>query len=316
MEREANRARANNFLFTFAHSGARQCAKHFCVQPQRRIFIDSGAFTVWTKGKKVNLDQYIAFCKEIKSMAKCQLVFAALDVIPGRKNGATPTDGEIKKAFDEGWDNYQTMKQEGISPCLMTFHQFDRRRWLTQIADDSDYFAVAPRKSGVKESEKATFLGNVFNYIQGNEGPPNKKVHGLGISSLEWMKQFPFFSIDNSGWLQSVRSHSRAHISRAGTVYKRRSYWEKRALADGIPAEGLADLRKMLGYRPKEEKADPEGHSGEYFLMYLAMESAVEMECRITDSWRQRGVDWGDHPSHDRLPFLCNSLPRKASVEA
>jgi hypothetical protein len=314
LEREANRAHANNFLFTFGQPGARQCAKYFCVQPQRRIFIDSGAFTVWTKGKKVDLGKYIAFCKQIKNIAKCQLVFAALDVIPGKKNGSAPTAGEIDRGFDEGWDNYQSMKQEGISPCLMTFHQFDRRRWLTQIADDSDYFAVAPRKSGVTEQEKSTFLRNVFNYINGKGSLPSKKVHGLGISSLGLMKQFPFYSVDNSGWLVSIRAHVRAQAGQSGTAYKKLDWWKQRALADGIPAEGLDDLRQMLGYRLREEKADPEGHSGDYFLMYLAIDRAVEMECRVTDFWREQGVDWGDHPRHDRFPLLCNSLLPKASV--
>jgi hypothetical protein len=34
--------RANNFLFSFADPGAQKNAKHFCVQPERRIFVDSG----------------------------------------------------------------------------------------------------------------------------------------------------------------------------------------------------------------------------------------------------------------------------------
>ena len=48
---------------------------------------------------------------------------------------------EIQRACDEGWDNYQAMKHEGISPCLMTYHQFEHARQLTRIMNDTDYFA-------------------------------------------------------------------------------------------------------------------------------------------------------------------------------
>jgi hypothetical protein len=314
LERVANKAQANNFLFTFAGSEARKCAKHFCIQPQRRIFIDSGAFSVWTKGAKVDLGEYLAFCKQIMGIAKCQVVFAALDVIPGKKNGPNPTGQEIARACDEGWNNYQTMKQEGI-PCLMTFHQYEHQKWLTRIADDSDYFAVAPRKSrDVTTDQKRKFLEQVFDEFKGKDSMPTKKIHGLGVSSSAFMGQFPFYSVDNTAWLQSVRSHSRSHLRGDWkTAYMTLRDWEERASSDGIPTKFL---RPMLGYGVPGEKADPEGNSGHYWLMYLAMDAAVESECRIADFWRNKGVDWGDHPRHDRLPFLCNSLSANSSVEA
>jgi hypothetical protein len=316
LERVANKAKANNFLFTFAGSEARKCAKHFCVQPQRRIFIDSGAFSVWTKGAKVDLDEYLAFCKQIMGMAKCQVVFAALDVIPGKKNGPNPTGQEIERACDEGWNNFQTMKQEGI-PCLMTFHQYEHHKWLTRIADDSDYFAVAPRKSrDVTTDQKRKFLEQVFDEFKGKDGLPTKKIHGLGVSSSELMRQFPFYSLDNTAWLQSVRSHSRAMSSGFRTQYWTLKDWEDLAREQKMPTRSIKRLREMLGYGVYGEKADPEGNSGHYWLMYVAMDLAVETECRITDFWRSLGVDWGNHPRHDRLPFLCNSLSANSLVEA
>jgi hypothetical protein len=288
LEREANKADANHFLFTFAQPAARECAEHFCVQPQRRIFIDSGAFSVWNTGGKINLGKYIAFCKRIMDMAKCQLVFAALDVIPGRKHGPNPTDDEKKRACNEGWDNYQTMKQEGIQ-CLMTFHQFEHRKWLARIADDSEYFAVAPRKSGVTKNEKQRFLENVFGYIQGKEISITKKIHGLGVSSTTWMRQFPFYSVDNTAWLQCFRSHSLAVLAEDGF---RTEYWTRKDFADHpgrrVPVE-------TLRYGLPGEKADPNGSFGHYYLMYIAMCCAVETECLITDCWRSKGVVWDGH---------------------
>jgi hypothetical protein len=304
LESAANRAHANNFLFTF--KGGRNHAEHFCVQPQRRIFVDSGAFSVWNSGKNVDLGDYIVFCKRIMSMAKCKLVFAALDVISGSKGGPQSTRDEIEKACDEGWNNYQTMKQEGI-PCLMTFHQRDHKRWLTRIANDSYYFAVAPRKDDVTKDEKQEFLKSVFDEFKGKDGLPTKKIHGLGVSSLDFMRQFPFYSVDNSDYINSVKFRSRLGWSLAD--------WEKLENEYGVATELLGP---MLGYEPPPgyEDEEPDGNWGPYFLMQLAIDRAVETECRITDSWRSRGVDWGNHPRHDRLPFFCNSLPANSSVEA
>jgi hypothetical protein len=307
-KRVVDKARANNFLFSFAHPEARKSAEHFCLHPHRRIFIDSGAYSVWNIGETVKLAEYIAFCKRMMSIAKCQLTFAALDVIPGSKSGPKPTEAEKTKACEVGWDNYQTMKQEGV-PCLMTFHQFEHKRWLTRIADDSDYFAVAPRKSrDVTTDQKRQFLEHVFNEFKGRDGLPIKRIHGLGVSSSDFMKRFPFYSVDTTAWLQSVKAHSRAMGIDGGlkTEYWTLSKWEDRARQCKVPTKYL---REMLGYGEYGGPRDLGGNSGDYWLMYLAADRAVETECRITDLWRNKGVDWGDHPRHDRLPFLCNHLP-------
>ena len=293
LERESKSADANNFLFTFAEPGARKCAEYFCVQPQRRLFIDSGAYSVWEKGAKVDLGEYIAFCKKIMSMAKCQVSFAALDVIPGSKGSSNPTDSEIARACDEGWDNYQTMKQEGI-PCLMTFHQFEHRKQLTLIANDSEYFAVAPRKRGVTNRQKLEWLASIFQYLGVKEGPGRKKIHGLGVSSTAFMMQFPFYSVDNTAWLQCFRSHARAVLTEDGfhTKYWRLRDFEKRTARERVSKH---DLREMLGYSLPSEKADPNGAHGYYYLMYLAMSCAVETQFLITEFWRSKGVVWEDH---------------------
>jgi hypothetical protein len=189
------------------------------------------------------------------------------------------------------------MKQKGI-PCLMTFHQSEHRRGLTRIADDSDYFAVAPRKSE-NTKEKFKWLETVFHYLHGREagGEARKKIHGLGISSPEWMMQFPFYSVDNTAWLQSFRSHSRAQFNTASnrTKYMSLEDWEERARDCDMPT---TYLREMLGYAKRGERSDPEGNSGYYWLMKLAMDAAVETERRITDSWQQKGVVW-----HEQKPI-------------
>jgi hypothetical protein len=293
LEKIAGRAKANHFLCSFADPSARKSAKHFCTQHHRRIFVDSGAFTAWAKGKKVDLGQYMAFCKQIIDKAKCPVVFAALDVIPGKKqDGRKPTQLEIQKACDEGWENYQAMKQKGIEPCLMTFHQFEHQRQLKRIADESDYFAVSPRKSDVSREEKLKWLAQVFNYIQGkNRRSINKKIHGLGVSSVDWMEQFPFYSVDNTGWIIAGRANLHRHFVGHRPVYWSLEDWKRLAEADRVPTW---PLRKMLGFGKPGARPDPQANSGGYWLQTLAMRCEVETESYVTELWRSKGVDWDD----------------------
>src|SRR5258707_164921 len=69
-------AKAFEFLETYAHRDAEECAKAIAVLPEDmnenwRLFIDSGAFTTWAKGSEVDLGAYIQFCKDLKAKAKC-----------------------------------------------------------------------------------------------------------------------------------------------------------------------------------------------------------------------------------------------------
>jgi len=308
LELAANRAGANNFLFSFADVQAQKCAKRFCVQLQRRIFIDSGAYSVWAsrrKRTKIKLGEYIAFCKQIMGMRNCPVVFAALDVIPGKKSDCPddPTADEIKRACDDGWANYMAMKQAGISPCLMTFHQFEPIRQLTRIVDDSDYFAVSPRKCGVSDKEKLEWLDGIFR----NFGPP-RKIHGLGVFSKDLMERFPFFSVDNTGWVQSGKFNLRFHISGGRPVAWKLKQWKRLAREHGMPTLHLAE---MLGYGPR----GPQDSSGYPWLWYLAMDALLETEQCVTQFWRNKGVVW-DEQEHETTDIRAYFRERSAKINA
>ena len=269
--------RPNNFLFSFAFEGAKESARHFCAQPHRRIFIDSGAYSVWTLGAEVDLGEYITFCKEIQGLAKCPVVFVALDVIPG-KFGETPTPAEKEKACEEGWANYQVMKQEGIYPCLPTFHQGEHIRWLNRIADDCDYFAMSHSKRADERAENFDWYRRNFQHIG-----LTKKIHGLGVASTKLMKGFPFFSVDSSWWTIPGRFHLRPSSRKLISLKQ----WEKWGLERGLDTQYL---KAMLGFGT----ADPDGNFGAYWLDTLAMGVEVETQAKITEFWREKGVVWDD----------------------
>jgi hypothetical protein len=308
LEKIADRAGANHFLCSFADASARKAAEHFSVQPHRRVLVDSGAYSAWTKGKAINLGEYMAFCERVMRMAKCPVTFLALDVIPGAK-GREATQAEIQKACDEGWENYQEMKRKGI-PCLMTFHQFEHKRQLTRIADDSDYFAVSPRKDEKPEARLDWLENDVFDSIQGRDKRTiKKKIHGLGVSSFDWMKRFPFFSVDNTAWLSSSKSRAWHQFVPRRSGRKCRTYQEWETLARS-QRRHIPTLRRLLGQGVYGigEDADQDAQRGVYFLEEQALGVEVEMQCYVTELWRMKGVHWEEQKDIKPKPQFSFSV--------
>jgi hypothetical protein len=283
-----------NFLFTFAHKDARECAKHFCEQPHRRILVDSGAFTQWKKGTPVGdeydkyFTEYIDFCKEIQRRATCPVTFVALDVPLGTKDDKLEdlTDGVIEQACEKGWANYNRMQQEGI-PCLPVFHQLENTKWLKRFADNCDYIAVSPRKN-LRPTIRHRWLKMVFRCLG-----RSTKIHGLGVSSNKWLMEFPFFSADNTDW-QRPGKHKRYPMP-GGRNWSLRD-WENLARRDSI---SVLLLKKMLGpviYEPDHDKP-----SGWPWLHTLAMARELEKQHQITEHWRKKGVVWNEETAESMI---------------
>ena len=55
-----------NILFSYSNSKKLFLKFKDKFSDKNKVFMDSGAFTLWTKGKKVNVDEYITFLNENK----------------------------------------------------------------------------------------------------------------------------------------------------------------------------------------------------------------------------------------------------------
>jgi hypothetical protein len=277
LSREADDQRvARNFLVAYDNKPLR-FAERACTRSERRLFIDSGAYSVWTQGKPIDIDSYIKFCLHMETISKCPIVFAALDVIPGT-GSSLPTDKEREVACEKGWENYEYMRKKGVE-CLMTFHQLERTHWLKKILSSSDHFCASSRKRGVSNEQKLAWLKEVFNYA-----PVGTKIHGLGISSAEFMRTVPFYSVDNSAWVQS------------GRVANHSSFDEK---------EMRVGTTSSFNSRGEPET------SSTYVYIDQAIEAYLKLERRMTEFWQLNNVFWDDEP---RIQNLGSSNPRLAEL--
>lgn len=166
------------------------------------LMLDSGAYTAWTQNATIDLDAYAAFIRE---HADDLDVVVNLDVLPGRW-GHMPSSSEIEKSAEAGWENWQTLTKkvpDRLRP-MHVFHQGENWSWLTRLMDHAEYFGVSPGNDRTPP-EKRAWLDDVFRRVTDNAGRPLRKTHGFGITSLDAVTRFPFWSLDSLTWLFAGR---------------------------------------------------------------------------------------------------------------
>lgn len=176
----------------------------FARKAKGKLIVDSGAFTAWTRGAELNVDEYINWLNENK-----EFIYLAgqVDAIPG-KFRQTPTKQEVEEAAQKTYDNYWYMRERLDNPdmLLYTFHVGEPFKFLEKILEfpDIKYIALGGMV-GRNTQTKENFTQKCFEIIQASPNP-NVKVHGFGMTSPTFLKKFPFASGDSTGWIMTGAS--------------------------------------------------------------------------------------------------------------
>ena len=173
-----------------------------------KLFIDSGAFSAWTKGKQIDVEEYIDF---INKNSDYITVAASVDKIPGEARTAhVASPEEVAKAAEATWNNflYMRSKIKDKSKLLYTFHTGEPWHFLEQALAYKDeygkieYIAFGGLVGKNKDIQKA-FIDKAFEIVK-NSPNPNIKVHGFGLTRLGYLEQYPFYSADSTAWLMTA----------------------------------------------------------------------------------------------------------------
>ena len=141
------------------------------------LWIDSGAFTAHTIGKKITLDQYHNFLDKASGFnvkAKVQL-----DVI-----------GNEKKT----WENFLESKKQGfdVNPV---FTRGSDLKSLDRMYEYDDYVFIG----GIHGTKRPNFVKKILMYNK------NRKCHLLGFCDTDFIKHFKPYSVDVSSWMAAAR---------------------------------------------------------------------------------------------------------------
>lgn len=157
------------------------------------IFIDSGAFSAETKGVPINIDEYCTFIKETGVG-----IYAGLDVI-----------GDARKTMI----NVKYMEEAyGLSP-IPTFHLGGDLQNLRNILH-YPYIALGGL---VFSSNIQRYLNEVWGIIL--REAPKIRVHGFGMTNIELMEHYPWYSVDSSSY-KGGRRFGRIQILWDGFKFK------------------------------------------------------------------------------------------------
>lgn len=167
----------------------RESAVNKIRRDEKRVFLDSGAFSAFTKGVEVDLPGYCEYIKknaDIIEVVDGSLCASVLDGI-----------GDPLKT----WQNQQAMEALGVRP-LPCFHYGEDERYLEWYIANYDYITLGGMVP-ISTPQLIHWLDRLWErHLTDGSGRPKLKVHGFGLTSLPLMKRYPWYSVDSSTWVQ------------------------------------------------------------------------------------------------------------------
>jgi hypothetical protein len=208
------------------------------------ILIDSGAFSFFNSGKDILLTDYEIAIKE----SNFQHYFN-LDVI-GNAEGS--------------YQNYLRMLENGLNP-IPVFHADTPIEYLQKYMERTDFIAVGGL---VGNNNIESNLNGIFSEI--NKINPAVKVHGLGLTKVSIIKNYPFYSVDSSSYC-------------AITKFARASRWT----GTGFKSIDTFEYFQRYGIKFKDQSTS--GYR--YFLIQWQMNQYLQMIDYVNEYRDNKGLD-------------------------
>jgi hypothetical protein len=231
------------------------------------FYLDSGAFTAWTRKVEIDIDKYIECINYHYKLFEEKLIAINLDIIPG-EFGRTPTKKEVEDACKKGLDNYYYIKERTDAKIMPVFHQHDDWKYLkTYIEDDCFVLGISPAND-LSTKKRKPWLDKVFSMVK-----LQKRCHGLAATSPELMQRYPFFSCDSATWVMSAGMGS-CYIFKNGVI-KHINYKNKKL----VEKYNLLHLGDHNGKNYEERRR----HN---------LKQIEKLETYTTKLWEKKGIKW------------------------
>lgn len=173
---------ANNYLESYHYFNDDRMVQKVRTEGLR-LFLDSGAFSAYTKGINVDIVEY---CNFIKRNGDIIEVASVLDAV-----------GDPLKT----WQNQQHMEALG-APALPCFHYGEDERYLEHYVANYEYITLGGMVP-ISSPQLVLWLDRIWDrYLTDGAGKPRTKVHGFGMTSVPLMIRYPWYSVDSSSWVQ------------------------------------------------------------------------------------------------------------------
>lgn len=173
---------------------------HHPRSAMKEIMLDSGAYTAWSKGHKVELKELIAVYDDTIAKIKPGLPIwlINLDVIPG-EFGKVASKQEIQAALDHSDDNFAILRKRYGERVLPVYHQIEGEARLRFIMSQSDYICASFRQD-FSEEVRVRYAEEVLAITHAG----SKLVHGLATTGYTMLRRTNFDSVDSASMLYAA----------------------------------------------------------------------------------------------------------------
>lgn len=152
-----------------------------------RFLLDSGAFTFFNSGKRVDWNEYLDRYIEFINRNKVEHFFELdIDVLVGYDRVL-----EFRKKLERG-----TGRQ-----CIPVWHKSRGRAEFIKMCEEYNYVAIG----GIVSKEITQKEYRYFPYFIDTAHKNGAKIHGLGFTNLKGVEQYHFDSVDSTSWTTGNR---------------------------------------------------------------------------------------------------------------
>ena len=211
-----------------------------CLAKNYDVFIDSGAFSAENSGKEINIQEYCDFIMETGVKT-----YAGLDV--------------IGNAAQTRYNNEFMIKEYGLNP-IPTFHMGSHLDDLVALMD-YPYIALG----GLVFSKGVIHhCDRVWDYILKNN--PKLRVHGFGLTNIELMARYPWYSVDSSSF-KSCKRFGRQGVLWNNFEFQTFEEEDYIAMLNQL-GHNIPPPKKQVKGMPKEEKEAITAENKKRWLLY------------------------------------------------
>lgn len=161
----------------------------------KKVFLDSGAFSAFTKGIEVDMKGY------------CQWIQKNMDIIEVIDGVICASVLDHIGSAQGTYENQLAMEALGVRP-LPCFHYGEDERYLEWYIANYDYITIGGMVP-ISTPQLKLWLDRIWEkYMIDGAGRPKIKYHGFGLTTLSLMKRYPWYSVDSSSWVQMAATGS------------------------------------------------------------------------------------------------------------
>lgn len=156
-----------------------------------KIFLDSGAFSAFTLGVKLSVEDYCDYIQRNRDILRVEDGIVMASVLDGIGDPL------------QTWRNQYEMELRGVRP-LPCFHAGEDEKYLEHYVANYEYITLGGLV-GSSTKQLCIWLDRMWDrYLTDGSGRARIKVHGFGITAVPIMERYPWHSCDSSSWIQSA----------------------------------------------------------------------------------------------------------------